>query len=256
MQIVLSNQTYKFDAQTPVDLSLSTGSLGDNPNAFYIQPAQFEPIRVGNFVGSVSEGGSANCEVLTLCAHGNGTHTECVGHISANRIALPQIWKHGFHLAQLVTVTPDHRGCVSVDQLRQITWMADITAVVFRSLPNDDAKRAMNWSGTGAPYFDSEALKFMASKEILHLLTDFPSVDPEEDNGQLEAHHAWWGVPYRSLGVFKQEVTLLTPRSQATITELIYVPNTLADGAYVLQIQVPNLMTDAVPSRPLLYPIL
>jgi hypothetical protein len=39
------------------------------------------------------------------------------------------------------------------------------------------------------------------------------------------------------------------------VTELAFVPNELADGAYLLQLQVPELAGDAVPSRPLLYPL-
>ncbi|MFN5889603.1 MAG: cyclase family protein [Bacteroidota bacterium] len=256
IQIFLDNRWYKINGQNPIDLSLSTGTNGQNPNAFFINPAQFEPIRVGGFVGSVHEGGSANCEVLTLCAHGNGTHTECVGHISENRISLPDVWQDGFHLAQLVTIDVEEKGYISLEQVMAVHWHEGISAVVFRSLPNDAWKMSFNWSGNNAPYFQSSALEFLLNKGILHLLTDFPSVDPEEDNGQLEAHHAWWGVPYRSKGVFKQQVSVHDPRSKATITELIYVPNDLVDGSYVLQIQIPHFMTDAVPSRPLLYPIL
>jgi hypothetical protein len=43
------------------------------------------------------------------------------------------------------------------------------------------------------------------------------------------------------------------PRLGATITELIYVSEEVTDGLYVLNLQVPNLRTDAVPSRPILF---
>ena len=45
----------------------------------------------------------------------------------------------------------------------------------------------------------------------------------------------------------------LAARAQATITELAYVPDSLVDGPYLLELQVPALSGDAVPSRPLLY---
>jgi hypothetical protein len=44
-------------------------------------------------------------------------------------------------------------------------------------------------------------------------------------------------------------------RAAATITELAFVPEALTDGAYLLELQVPALGGDAVPSRPLLYPL-
>jgi len=42
-------------------------------------------------------------------------------------------------------------------------------------------------------------------------------------------------------------------RADATVTELAFIPDALADGAYLLELQVPALSGDAVPSRPLLY---
>jgi hypothetical protein len=48
-------------------------------------------------------------------------------------------------------------------------------------------------------------------------------------------------------------VSAAHPRYSATITELIYVPDGVEDGLYLLNLQVPNLRTDAVPSRPVLY---
>ncbi len=69
-----------------------------------------------------------------------------------------------------------------------------------------------------------------------------PSVDREEDGGALEAHKAFWGVPEY-------------PRPDATITELIYVPNTVVDGKYLLNLQMAAFENDACPSRPLLFPV-
>jgi hypothetical protein len=57
----------------------------------------------------------------------------------------------------------------------------------------------------------------------------------------LMAHKAFWCV--------ESEV-----RNSATITELIYVSPTLADGTYLLNLMLPNIALDAVPSRPVLYP--
>ena len=106
MQVVFEKFGKRWQAKLsePFDLSVSTGPGGDNPSAFFIAPAEFAPIRVGDFVGAVSEGGSANCEVLTLCAHGNGTHTECVGHITEERVVLGDVLQEFWFDAQVVTV--------------------------------------------------------------------------------------------------------------------------------------------------------
>ena len=75
---------------------------------------------------------------------------------------------------------------------------------------------------------------------VQHLLLDLPSVDREEDAGQLLAHHAFWQYPAQ-------------PRREATITELIFVPDEVADGLYLLNIQITSLELDASPSKPVLY---
>jgi hypothetical protein len=47
---------YEADLNQPQSLSLGFGPQAENPNAFFINPAVFEPIRVGDFVGSVAMG--------------------------------------------------------------------------------------------------------------------------------------------------------------------------------------------------------
>ena len=75
-----------------------------------------------------------------------------------------------------------------------------------------------------------------------HILTDLPSVDPEEDAGALAAHRIWWQYPQNT-------------RRHATITELIFVPEAAAPGLYYLQLILPKIHSDAVPSQPLIYPL-
>ena len=82
-----------------------------------------------------------------------------------------------------------------------------------------------------------------------HLLVDLPSVDRMQDNGLLLAHRAFWGMPQGSAALSQ------ATHPHATITELIYVPDNVADGNYLLNLQVAPLDADAAPSRPLLYPL-
>ena len=75
---------------------------------------------------------------------------------------------------------------------------------------------------------------------IDHLLIDLPSVDKESDGGKLLAHHAFWQYPFNT-------------KTERTITEMIYVPNTIYDGTYLLNIQIASFENDASPSKPLLF---
>jgi hypothetical protein len=44
-------------------------------------------------------------------------------------------------------------------------------------------------------------------------------------------------------------------RPQATVTELAFIAPTIRDGWYLLDLQIPPFLSDAAPSRPLLYPV-
>ena len=83
----------------------------------------------------------------------------------------------------------------------------------------------------------------MKEKEVQHLLIDLPSIDREKDSGKLVSHNIFWNTGGKI-------------RFDATITELIFVPNSVDDGTYFLNIQMASFENDASPSRPILYEIL
>ncbi|MBT8385104.1 MAG: cyclase family protein, partial [Bacteroidia bacterium] len=116
-------------------------------------------------------------------------------------------------------------------------------AVVIRTLPNTNEKMSMKYSHTNPPFLTEEAAIYLREKGIKHLLIDLPSVDKEKDDGKLLAHNAFWNT--------KGKV-----RYDATISELIFVPNRVKDGMYMLNIQIAPFENDASPSKPTLYKIL
>lgn len=237
-----------------IDLSIPMANGDHNPNAFGIPHPVFEPIVVGSFVGSVKAGSSANCENLLINAHGNGTHTECVGHITLERITLSECFRHFFSLAKLITVTPEQFGetdkVVALNSLlHQLTW-PEINlpkALIIRTLPNDEAKRTQAWSGKNPPYLEPRLCAKLAHMGIMHLLIDLPSVDREHDEGKMLAHKAFWQF---------EDNRFPEPRKNATITEMIFVPTHVEDGTYLLNLQTANLQTDASPSRPVIWKLM
>lgn len=240
-----NNQSVFIDLKNPIDISIAIDNNG-GVNAFHIPPAKFEPIRVGSFVGSVIEGGSANCENLFINAHGNGTHTECVGHISKERICINDCLKEFFHFAQLVSVEPEKTNSdfiITLDSISKLEKISDCEALIIRTLPNAKEKLTTNYSGANPCYIDAKVCKKIRELGYKHLLIDLPSVDREEDGGALSAHKEFWD--FNS-----------APRRDMTITELIYVPSEVPDGTYFLNIQIASLMTDASPSKPLLFNML
>jgi len=263
-RVLLGGREARIDLSQPVDLALPLQFDGAQPRHFGAPAAHAAPLVLGGFTGAVSAGGSCNCEVLTLTPHCNGTHTECVGHLTRERLDAYRVAPAGLLPALLVSVRPEpaHEALEGSDpppapQARLVTRRAlehawgrapfEPRALVIRTLPNPEAKRTRDYSGRGAPYLTREAAELLVERAILHLVVDLPSLDAEHDAGRLTAHRVFFGLPAGA------QALAAAARPDATVTELAYVPDCLADGAYLLELQVPALGGDAVPSRPLMY---
>lgn len=242
-EIICNNQRYAVDFAAPIDISLPLYAGEEAPNAFFLDELSYTPVRVGSFVGSVREGGSCNCEDITFNPHGNGTHTECIGHITNERVTVNQALRHFVFLAKLVTVpVVELHGdrMVTREAIASHLHNSEAEALVIRTLPNNDEKKTVRWSGNNPPYIHHEAAAYIRECGIQHLLIDLPSMDREDDGGKLLAHRAFWNQEHH-------------PRTHCTITEMVFVPNGIPDGLYVLNLQIASFETDASPSKPVLY---
>ncbi len=81
------------------------------------------------------------------------------------------------------------------------------------------------------------------------LVVDLPSLDRADDGGHLVAHRTYWGLPPASVDARQ------AARPAALVTELAYMPDSIPDGLYLLDLQVPAFATDAAPSRPVIYAV-
>lgn len=235
------NKTLHADLSKGYCLAIPLHHEKPQPNAFFAPLYNVSPHKVGDWVGDTREGAAVNFFNIQLNPHGNGTHTECVGHITKERYAIHETLGSGFFVAQLISVypVPTDNGDRVVDELE---WEKGIEALIIRTQPNHPEKKQMHYGSTNPPYLNPMLAEKMADENIRHLLLDLPSVDREEDGGKLAAHKAFWN-------------TNGSIRYDATITEMIYVEDVVPDGLYLLQIQLPALMLDASPSRPYIYPL-
>lgn len=228
----------------PIDISIPLAAGEGRTSAWYVPPIEMEPVRANGFVGSVAEGGSVNFRDISFNPHGHGTHTECMGHItevvhSVNAVKIPWMMT-----CDLVTISPvqTENGDLVIDlETLQAACPSPAEALAIRTTPNDLKKMTRAWSNTNPPYITAEAMRHLVKQGVIHLLIDLPSVDREVDGGELAAHHVFWGIPD-------------SPRTKATITEFIYVPDSVSDGRYLLNLQTAPFENDATPSRPLLIP--
>ena len=234
---------YRIDLSRPLDISIALRGGEHNVNAWYLDAPRIEPHRQDGFVGQVSQGGSTNFNDIWFNPHSHMTHTECLGHITEAFHSVNDKLKKYFFTAELRSLTPEPMGedlVISEKQLARALGGNRPEAVVIRTLPNGEDKRHSTHSNTNPPYLLEEAARFLVRCGVDHLLIDLPSVDRERDGGALLAHRAFWNMAGE-------------PRTASTITELIYVPDRILDGSYILELQVAPMENDASPSRPILY---
>lgn len=261
----VGGQRWSADLGQPVDISTRLEFLGDQPNAFGIPKARAYPYTSGDWVGDTRRGGSVNCFVVELCPHGNGTHTECVGHIVDERVAIADILEDTLIPTWVVTVAVERLGGVEDDYsasheaddevicaaaLREalVDCPDGVDALVVRTTPNPPSKAHATFSGNDPTYLTNDAMRVVRQHDFKHLLVDAPSVDREDDGGELPNHRIFWDVA-PGASAFEN---VPSPR---TITEMIYVPESIADGLWLLTIQIPDFVLDAAPSRVRLFPV-
>lgn len=268
-RINVGNREVSVDLSSPVSLAIDLDFSAAQPRHFGAPPASSRPFAVPGFSGSVEHGASCNCRTLTLTPHCNGTHTECVGHLTRERADAHSIAPLGLLAALLVSIEPVEATVAgeSTDPAPQpgdplITrrtlesrWREtpapfEPGVLVIRTLPNRPDKRHRDYTDATPAYLSREAAEWLVERGIEHLVVDLPSIDRAHDEGRLTAHRVFFGLPRASVALAQ------AGRPRATITELAYIPDSLADGPYLLELQVPALAGDAVPSRPLLYSLL
>jgi kynurenine formamidase len=145
----------------------------------------------------------------------------------------------------VVTVAPEKLNgdfVISEKQLKTALRNKKRDAIVIRTLPNLSEKKNKRYSHTNPTYLLEEAAIYLREKGIKHLLIDVPSIDKVNDGGKLLAHNAFWDTAGKV-------------RMDATITEFIFVPNSVEDGEYLLNLMIAPFENDATPSKPILYKI-
>jgi len=263
------------------DISIPLTFNGEQPNAYGVAAASSTPCDAGELVGDTRRGGSCNFESYTLIPHCNGTHTECVGHITNERISIRDCLQDILIPAVLVSISPTPSPTnfslldpsnsptnfsllnpenttnsslldkvITRELLENALSSTNLSlsdkALIIRTLPNDDSKLTRKYGDNVPPYFTTDAMEFIVENNVKHLLVDLPSIDRIYDEGKLANHRIFWNV---EPGKFE---TNAATRTNATITELIYVPDNIKDGDYTLNLQIAPFNTDAAPSRPLL----
>lgn len=240
------SKKYTIDLSKPIDISIPISTNQPNVNAWYIDDPTIAPEKFEDKEISVAGGAAVNFNSIYFNPHSHITHTECAGHITPTVHSINKNLTQFFFLAEVITVAPEKREedfVISKKQIELALGGVTSEAIVIRTLPNVNDKKSRRYSNTNPPYLLEEAAIYLREIGVKHLLIDLPSVDKERDEGLLLSHHAFWD-------------TQGTLRLDATITEFIYVPNSVEDGSYFLNLMIAPFENDATPSKPVLYSLL
>ena len=249
----------QVDLARPLSLAAPVRFDGSGPRAFGAPPPSSVPLSLEGFVGEVAAGGSCNCRTLTLTPHCHGTHTECVSHLTREALDAWQVVPSAPLCAWLASVpaqpaqttrestdpAPQPADLLITRERLEAAWPLEappVRALILRTLSSEPAPLP--------PYLSREAAQLIVERRIEHLVVDVPSLDRLADAGRLTAHRVFFGLPQGA-----HELARAT-RATCTVTELARIPEDATDGAYLLSLQVPAIGGDAVPSRPLIYPLL
>lgn len=265
LSIQINNRIYRIDYENPLEIAIPLDFNGAQANAYDVEPARSTPCQAGSLIGDTRRGGSCNFEQIRLIPHCNGTHTESIGHITHERISIHDCLKDAFIPATLISIEPENAllseetYSISLSEsdrfitkklLENALGRVDknwLEALIIRTLPNDKGKLARIYEKEIPPFFSAEAMQLIVESGVKHLLVDLPSIDRIFDEGKLSNHRVFWNVEQ---GEFETSPASFVNN---TITELIFVPETVADGSYLLNLQAPAFLSDAAPSRPILF---
>ena len=268
VKVELGGRCYRVLHDQAVSLAIPLLFDGPQPNHFGAPTANSEKLTAGDFVGDTHKGGSCNVSQLSLVPHCNGTHTELVGHIVDQRVPAGALDTAFYVPATVISVEPvlatdtgdtynppKNSEDKLIDQAALERLLADRTdeelqALVLRTLPNQESKKSRVYDEDNyPPYFSIEAMRYIRERGVQHLLVDIPSIDKMYDDGHMVCHHIFWQVAADTHRLTEQSLT------EHSVTEMIFVPDDIEDGLYLLNLQLPAFDSDAAPCRPLLLPL-
>ena len=260
-EIEIGFKKHTVDFSKGIDISIPLYFNGEQPNTYGVDKATSKAYQGGQFIGDTRKGGPCNFETYSFTPHCNGTHTECIGHITKERIDILSSLNEEIIPSTLISIAPRKTSENYIpdlspedlvitrkdveSQLKGIS-LDFLKGLIIRTLPNSEAKKSRDYMKENSSFFSIEAMEYIVSLGVVHLLIDTPSVDRLLDEGNLSAHNIFWETK-------DKELNLNTKNK--TITEMIFASEDIKDGRYLLNLQIPAFVSDAAPSRPILYAV-
>lgn len=291
----IDKNEFQVDFSNAQDISIPMRFDKIEPNNYSVPFSNAKPYIDKNFIGSVKQGGSCNFDVISLIPHCNGTHTECLGHITKEKQSINQTLQNPNSIALLITVKPktikERQTKCNKEDLSKIEYKPEIDP------ENDKIITAYDITNTIFTTFHKE-ISETQEKQLLFKKIPVQSIiirtKPNDDNKKIrnyiqsppafltvDASKALNNFAIKHLvldlpSIDKQfDQGLLSSHHEfwgltnnndinntnqdtykKTITEFAFIDDEIKDGLYFLSLQIAPFELDASPSKPILYNII
>lgn len=266
LTVCLAEENYQANLSEGKSIAIGLDFYGTQPNHFEVPKATSKALVAGRFCGDTRKGGTCNVETITLTPHCNGTHTETVGHIVNQKPPAFGSISDFFFPCNLISVSASPAGRCEETYIPELEagdeiitrktleavlqGKPSVPGLIIRTLPNYKTKRVRKYDESNQPpFFSCQAIHYLVELGIRHLLVDLPSLDRLYDDGMMSNHRLYWSIEAGSKDLSSQTDI------GRTVTEMIFVEDELKDGLYAVNLQIPPMLSDAVPSNPVLFPL-
>ena len=256
IKIELDNKSYLVNTGKGIDLSIPTDfKTNVGPRFYEKRNPELNYYTESNKEYNLENGGGCNVPIIKLNIHCSGTHTECANHIIKDSPLINELLIPDYIPSQLITVNPEHSSTenyhsdtdkedrfitkIQLEKIIDLNSLSFNKCLIIRTNPNSLEKCNQDYNKTPHPFLTNEAIVFIKDAGFKHIVVDMPSIDRYNDGGELGNHH-----------IFFTDGSIA---NKNTITELVYIPDTAADGKYFLNLNISNFKLDAAPSRPFIY---
>ncbi len=269
IELQIDNRCYGANLSQGQSIAITLKPNDKQPNHFGAPKCTSRTLEIGDYIGDTTRGGSCNVNILEIIPHCNGTHTESVSHIIDQLIPVYKTIENTIFPSVLISIEPEIGKNVSdgyipdIDPNNLVITRAklenklnefsnqQLEGLVIRTLANNknnENKKTTTYNKLNyPPFFSNDAMEYLVERQVKHLLVDFPSVDKMFDDGLLSNHRLFWNIAPN------EKILSQNSNTRKTITEMVFINDKIVDGKYLCNLQCPEIETDAVPSRPMLY---
>ena len=178
LNVKIGEQDYNFSSNIYYDISIPLQFNGEQPNIYDVEGAESRAYEKDGFVGDTRRGGGCNFEKVSMITHCNGTHTECIGHLTHKRFSIQEQLKDSLIPASLISISPEKAShnsdqyepakeaedwFISKQTLEEalVKHIAGFNkALIIRTIPNEDSKMKRRYMEMEPPYFHLKRWRF------------------------------------------------------------------------------------------------